>query len=117
MLGAPRLHMLQALRFISIAIVFVVGTATVLSQPPKLGYDDTPMQPDGKWRIHDGTRPQPRIVKPGPPGPTAPPPADAVVLLGSGNDLSQWQADKGAPVPWPMADGVLQSGKGMIGTK
>lgn len=109
--------MLHTLRRISSAIVFVAGTATVLSQPPKLGYDDTPMQPDGKWRIHDGTRPQPRIVKPGPAGPAMPPPADAVVLLGSGNDLSQWQADKGAPARWPMADGVLQSGKGMIGTR
>ena len=38
------------------------------AQPPPspTGYDDTPMQPNGKWRIHDGTRPQPRVVTPGP---------------------------------------------------
>ena len=22
-----------------------------------IGYDDTPMQPNGKWRVHDGKRP------------------------------------------------------------
>ena len=47
-------------------LVFVgVAAVTVRSQQPKIGYDDTPMQPNGKWHIHDGTRPQPRIVTPG----------------------------------------------------
>src|SRR4030095_6750043 len=35
-------------------------------QPAPVGYDDTPMQPNGKWRIHDANRPPPTVV-------TAPP--------------------------------------------
>ena len=85
--------------------------------PGKLGYDDTPMNPDGKWKIHDGTRPQPTIVKPPSTGPFTPPPSDATVLVGPGADLSAWQLAKGAPVTWPMKDGVLESGKGMLETK
>ena len=45
-------------------------TATVSGQQAPIGYDDTPMQPNGKWRVHDGTRPYPAIV-------TAPPASDA----------------------------------------
>jgi hypothetical protein len=91
--------------------------ATARAQSP-VGYDDTPIQPNGTWRIHDGRRPQPSIVTPGPPANTvAPPPADAVVLVGAGSDLSAWQmADGGAP-QWQMADGVLEAGKGLLRTR
>jgi hypothetical protein len=101
------------------AIVFCGVTAFMHGQVPagKLGYDDTPMQPDGTWRIHDGTRPQPPIVSPAAPGPFTPPPADATVLIGPGGDLSAWRMNNGGPATWPMKDGVLQSGKGMIYTK
>ena len=45
---------------------FVMAAAlSVSSQQPKIGYDDTPMQPNGKWHVHDGTRPQPKMVTPG----------------------------------------------------
>jgi 3-keto-disaccharide hydrolase len=84
--------------------------------PGKLGYDDTPMQPDGKWRIHDGTRPQPTVVTPAATGPFTPPPDDAIVLIGTG-DLSAWRMGNGAAATWPIKDGVAQSGKGMILTK
>ena len=84
--------------------------------PGKLGYDDTPMQPDGKWRIHDGTRPQPAVVAPAESGPFTPPPADATVLVGAG-DLSAWRMNNGGEATWPIKDGVAQSGKGMIFTK
>src|SRR4029450_2041623 len=89
------------------------------AQPPPAptGYQDTPMQPNGKWHIHDGTRPQPRVVTPGPFVSLAPP-SDAIVLLGSGQDLSRWQMTQGGgPVSWPIESGVLSSGKGMIRTK
>jgi len=52
-----------------------------------IGYDNTPMLPNSQWRVHDGTRPQPRIITPGTfstedkPGL---PPSDAVVLFGQG---------------------------------
>ena len=84
--------------------------------PGKLGYDDTPMQPDGKWRIHDGTRPQPTVVTPGATGPFTPAPEDATVLIGTG-DLGAWRMGNGAPATWPIKDGIAQSGKGMILTK
>ena len=56
------------------------------TQQAPTGYDDTPMQPDGKWRVHDITRPRPPVVSAGPLTSLAPP-SDAVVLLGPGNDL------------------------------
>jgi hypothetical protein len=91
-------------------------SASAIAQQSNLGYDDTPIQPDGKWRVHDSKRPRPPVVTPGAMV-SVPPPADATVLLGSGQDLSRWQATDGSPVAWPMADGVLQSGKGIIRTK
>ena len=96
----------------------VITVARVMTQPQKAptGYDDTPMQPDGKWKIHDGNRPRPKVVTPGALVPM-PPPSDAIVLVGSGSDLSHWQTASGAPVPWTMANGVLETGKGMIQTK
>jgi sugar phosphate isomerase/epimerase len=87
-------------------------------QSTNLGYDDTPMQPDGKWHIHDGRRPQPRIVNPGPaPTSPSPVPADATALLGGGDDLGAWRMADGSPATWAMRNGVLETGKGMIYTK
>lgn len=87
-------------------------------KPP--GYTDTPLQPNGKWRVHDANRARPTVVTPGDFGSEAKPgkpPSDAVVLLGPGKDLSAWQQTDGTPATWPMKNGVLQSGKGFIETK
>ena len=89
--------------------------AVALGQQPQLGYQDTPMQPNGKWHIHDGTRPQPVVVTPGATLGMAP--SDAIVLIGSGNDLSAWQTDDGKAAPWSMSNGVLETGKTTIRTK
>jgi hypothetical protein len=109
---------------IAASFLVIVCTAALTAQqqqqppPAPTGYKDTPMQPNGKWHIHDDDRPRPVVVKPGP-FVGLPAPADAIVLLGSGNDLSKWQMqDGGGPVTsWPIADGVLSSGKGFIRTK
>ena len=87
-------------------------------QPPApTGYKDTPMQPNGKWHIHDDDRPRPVVVTPGP-FVGLPAPSDAIVLVGQGTDLSKWQMqDGGGPVTWPFENGVLSSGKGFIQTK
>src|SRR5262245_18127917 len=103
------------------AVTMVVGAALIavplaLAQAPRPGYDDTPMQPDGKWRVHDSRRPVPDVITPGP-AVSAAPPGDAVVLLGPSGDLSQWQAVDGSPATWPVSGGVVQSGKGFIRTK
>ena len=100
-----------------IAIAFWLA-GTMIGQQAPVGYDDTPMQPNGKWRIHDGKRPQPAIVTPAPLSANPMPgPSDAIALVGSRDDLSAWQMMDGSPVTWPMKDGILQTGKGMIRTK
>jgi hypothetical protein len=92
--------------------ILIAAAVSVSSQQPKIGYDDTPMQPNGKWHVHDGTRPQPKMVTPGATPGAAP--ADATVLLGAGT----WKMSAdGSAVTWPMKDGVLQSAKGMIETR
>jgi hypothetical protein len=98
----------------------VEGQQPPPTQPPPAaptGYKDTPMQPNGKWRVHDDDRPRPVVVTPGPFA-GLPAPSDAIVLLGPNTDLSKWQMTQGGgPVTWPIdATGVLSSGKGMIRT-
>jgi hypothetical protein len=104
---------------IHLGAVVVVLSGSVLGQQAPVGYDDTPKQPSGRWRIHDGARPQPRIVRPGNAGERslAAAPQDAVVLVGAAGDRSAWQMMDGAPVTWAMSNGVLETGKGVIRTK
>jgi hypothetical protein len=115
----------------TLAATILFGIATQLAQAqdkpnkPKnvevtidgiAGFQDTPMQPDGKWHVHDPARPQPPVVTPGTFSQMAPPPSDAVVLFG-GKDLSQWRDKKtGGPALWTVADGVMTSAKGDIVT-
>ena len=80
---------------------------------PPVGYDDTPMLPDSKWRVHDGTRPQPKIVTP---GTGSQPPSDAIVLF-DGKDLSKWVGRDGE-AQWKVEDGVMEVNRtGDIQTK
>jgi hypothetical protein len=87
-----------------------------------LGYEDTPLLPGGKWRVHDGKRPQPKVIDPG----TAStqqqagrPPADAVVLF-DGSSMALWQTIKdGSPAKWKVENGYVEvvPGTGDIKTK
>ena len=87
----------------AVSVAVLGGGLTARDQPPVLGYDDTPMQPDGRWHIHDARRPQPPIVTPAPaPATPAPAPSDAIVLLGAHEDLSAWQMIDGSPPTWKM---------------
>lgn len=80
------------------------------------GFQDTPMQPDGLWHVHDPARPQPPVVATARFSQEAPPPGDAIVLF-DGTDLSQWQDKKtGGPVPWRVEQGVAISAKDDIET-
>jgi len=80
------------------------------------GFQDTPLQPDGKWHVHDPARPQPPIVTPGSTfSQQAAPPSDAIVLF-DGKDLSHWRDKKGAEAPWRIEDGVMVSAKSDIET-
>ena len=46
-------------------VLTMLCTALIAQQNNNLGYTDTPMQPNGKWHIHDPARPQPTVVAPG----------------------------------------------------
>ena len=91
------------------------------------GYSDTEMIPGQQYRVHDDTRPRPRVVVPGEPsGHDTPeqPPSDAIVLF-DGTDLSEWESWKGplgfdfiggkgqtsAP-EWKIEDGAMVVTKG-----
>lgn len=77
------------------------------------GFQDTPLQPDGLWHVHDPARPQPPIVTPGNFSQLAAAPSDAVVLF-DGKDLSHWTDRQGQPALWKIEDGVLVSAKSDI---
>jgi hypothetical protein len=86
-----------------------------------LGYDDTPVLPDIGYRVHDGSRPQPRIVTPGTAStqekPGAPP-SDAVILF-DGRNLSNWVAQSGEEARWKVENGYMEvvPGTGDIQTR
>jgi hypothetical protein len=60
-----------------------------------------------KWAIHDETRPLPPVVDPGPAGPPAAAPSDAVVLF-DGRNLLSWEDGKGGPANWKVTDGYME---------
>lgn len=88
-------------------------TAIALAQAPprkdhSLGYDDTPFLPDGKWRVHDVSRPRPKVITPGTENSQAP--SDAIVLF-DGADLSKWETYlKGKLVEnkWKVENGYME---------
>jgi hypothetical protein len=100
-------------------ILWLAAAVLGVQEKPVLGYDDTPMLPGGKWRVHDSKRPAPPVVTPGnSPGEFAPPPSDAIVLFG-GKDLAAWTSGDGGPAAWKIVDGAVEiaAGKGDIQTK
>ncbi len=113
-------------KIIIAAALAAIAANVALAQPKKnvevvvdgvAGFQDTPLQPDGKWHVHDPARPQPPIVTPGASfSENAAPPADAIVLF-DGKDLSQWKDKKtGGPAFWTVENGAAVSAKGDIVT-
>jgi hypothetical protein len=73
------------------------------------GFIDTPMQPGGKWHVHDSARPQPPIVTPGATfSQGAPAPSDAEVLF-DGTSLAKWMNDRGGDATWKAQDGYVET--------
>lgn len=84
------------------------------------GYDDTPMIPGSKYRVHEKERPHPRIVTPGTEtmqGAPEQPPSDAVILF-DGTDLSDWVGREGE-AQWKVENGYMEvvPGTGDIQTR
>ena len=80
------------------------------------GFQDTPMQPGGKWHVHDPARPQPPVVTPGKFSENAAPPSDAIFLF-DGKDSSHWRDERtGGDAPWAIDDGTMVSAKDNIVT-
>ena len=84
------------------------------------GYTDTPMLPDGKWRVHDSTRPYPQVVDPGPiekqKGFPFKAPNGAIVLF-DGKNLSKWTG-RGGKASWKVENGYFEVNRtGGINTK
>ena len=69
-----------------------------------VGYDDTPILPGQEWRVHDGGRPQPRVVTPGDAGS---PPSDATVLF-DGKDASGWIGKNGEHIGCTIENATMQ---------
>jgi hypothetical protein len=85
----------------AIAVAFTAGSPATAQEKP--GFTDTPMLPDGKWKVHDADRPYPTVVTPA----AAPgaPPSDAVILF-DGKSLDAWQAQA---TPWTVESGAATS--------
>jgi hypothetical protein len=74
-----------------------------------IGYDDTPVIPGTRWRVHDGTRPQPRVIDPGTAStPESPgrPPSDAISLF-DGRDAGKWTGRDGR-FSWKVENGYME---------
>jgi hypothetical protein len=99
-------------RFILLAALLGAGLISInaATNNPALKKDEhtnTPLLPGQPWRVHDMTRPVPRVVTPGATfSHGAPPPSDAVVLF-EGTDLSKWRSDKG-PAGWKVENGYME---------
>jgi len=93
---------------LSLVCSLVAAVNADAADAKNLGYTNTPFIPGTPWHVHDGTRPQPRIVTPAETfSHLAPPPGDAIVLF-DGKDLAQWQLGSGAAAPWKVENGYME---------
>ncbi len=95
--------------FLATAVAIAIAAAATGQDRPKVGFQDTPLLPGGKWHVHDGRRPQPAVVEPGTASTQeAPgrPPSDAVVLF-DGKDVSHWSDGKAGPAGWKVEGGAM----------
>jgi prepilin-type processing-associated H-X9-DG protein len=88
---------------------FACITSTALAASGPRFYGDPPDE-HHPWAVHDGNRPQPKVVTPGTfssPEQAGKPPSDAVVLF-DGTDLSKWESGDGSAAKWLVKDGYMQ---------
>src|SRR5262245_57515514 len=99
---------LTTLLFSAVALSATLGCVrNARGAAGQLGYTTTPMIPGTQWHVHDGDRPQPRIVTPGQTfSHLAPPPSDAIVLF-DGTNLNQWTGPGGS-ANWKVENGYME---------
>ena len=107
---------------LTLPVLGALFLAACSSQPaPQTTPSPTPVATAGRQPKPEDTEyytPVPPIVTPG--STAGGPPSDALVLLGSGGDLSEWvQSKDRSPALWPTVDGVMTVDKkvGGIETK
>jgi len=74
------------------------------------GYDDTPLIPGSKYKVHDRNRPYPPVVAPGTPGTQEKagiPPSDAKILF-DGKCLCGWVHLDGRKAEWKVENGYME---------
>ena len=83
-------------------VLVTAHTSTATANAGKRpGYTDTPLQPEGGYRVHDADRPlPPSVAVPHQRQRPTPVPSDADILLGPGTGLDRWVDEKGAPPKW-----------------
>ena len=92
---------------LALTLSLTVAAAAVIAADGKLGYTTTPMIPGTQWHVHDGDRPQPRVVTPAETfSHGAEPPSDAIVLF-DGKDLSKWTSG-GGEAKWKIENGYME---------
>jgi hypothetical protein len=94
-----------------LAAAMAASSSHAQDKPKKpLGYQDTPLIPGTKWHVHDGERPQPKVVTPGEfstQEKVGSAPSDAVVLF-DGKDVSQWRHGNGKDATWKVENGYME---------
>ena len=103
-------HRFWFVLLVGFSLAGVCGARLVLTQD--LGYSDTPIIPGTPWHVHDGKRPQPRVVTPGVAfSQSAAAPSDATVLF-DGRDLSKWESSRSGDAKWKVENGYMEAVKG-----
>jgi Domain of Unknown Function (DUF1080) len=77
-----------------LALVLLGGALAAAEPAP------TEINPKGPWKVHDMSRPQPKVVTPAPAGEPVKAPSDAIILF-DGTNLNAWNETA------PIADGAF----------
>jgi prepilin-type processing-associated H-X9-DG protein len=99
---------MQISTFVQLTTFLCAGSAALAASGPRF-YGDPPDE-HHPWAVHDGNRPQPKVVTPGTfssPEQPGKPPSDAIILF-DGTDLSNWESGDGTPAKWLVKDGYMQ---------
>jgi prepilin-type processing-associated H-X9-DG protein len=99
---------MQIFTLIQFTTLMCASSAALAASGPRF-YGDPPDE-HHPWAVHDGNRPQPKVVTPGTfssPEQAGKPPSDAIILF-DGTDLSKWESGDGTPAKWLVKEGYMQ---------